>query len=51
MQDKIAISLRIPTEMKAWLASKARENERSVNAQIILALRNAMRADEPTTTK
>lgn len=34
--------LRLPSDLKAWLAEQAAQNERSLNGQIVWLLRQAM---------
>lgn len=42
MGVKAAFPLRLPTEMKAWLADQAQRNGSSQNSEIIRAVRERM---------
>lgn len=39
------ISVRLPTELRAWLASKAEDEGRSLNRQIVQILKSAQETD------
>ncbi|GAB1362395.1 hypothetical protein MASR1M32_16310 [Rhodobacter sp.] len=41
------LKLRIPSDLKAWLQAKAEDEGRSMNAQVVWALKSAMKADPP----
>lgn len=45
-----ALHIRIPAQIKRWLAGEAKRNERSINAQTVYLLRQEMdkeKASEP----
>lgn len=46
----ISLQLRLPEDVKAWLALEAHRNERSQNAQIVWILRQAMAAQAAETS-
>lgn len=37
-----ALHIRIPTQIKRWLAGEAKQNERSINAQTVFLLKQEM---------
>ena len=39
--------LRIPSDLKAWLQAKAEDEGRSMNAQIVQAIKATISADQP----
>lgn len=45
MNENTKLTLRLPGTIRAWLQAKADVEERSVNAQIIHALKAAMKSD------
>jgi len=56
MTKDVKLTTRIPADLLAWLATKACENDRSQNQQIVSLIRAARRADDkhdmsPTTAK
>ena len=44
MSDEIRMTVRLPGDAEAFLASEARENFTSKNAQVVQAIRAAMKA-------
>ncbi len=45
MNDQTKLTLRLPDTIKAWLRAKADEEGRSINGQVIQALKAAMKSD------
>lgn len=43
--ERVMMSLRMPTDMKAWLAERAEENGRSETGEILFILKSAQRAE------
>lgn len=46
MNDRKPMQLRLPTELKAWIAAQAYENGSSQNSEVIRAVRERMDAME-----
>ena len=44
--ERVMMSLRMPTDMKAWLAERADENGRSENGEILFILKSVLQADQ-----
>lgn len=42
MSEKASLMLRLPADVKGWIAQQAEQNERSQNSQIVWLLRQAM---------
>ncbi|WP_278368665.1 Arc family DNA-binding protein [Acetobacter orientalis] len=36
------LHIRVPEEVKAWLENNARENERTINSEVVFQLKQAM---------
>lgn len=50
MSDRKPFQLRLPDDLKAWVAAQAERNGASMNSEIIRALRAAMDRDvQPST--
>lgn len=45
------LKVRMPTEVKDWLASRANENDRSMNSEVIAILKSMMRGQSRRTRK
>jgi hypothetical protein len=45
MTDKTQINIRVPVDVKAWLAARAEANSRTVNGEILAILRDAKDAE------
>lgn len=50
MSERKPVQLRIPPDLKAWLAKQAEKNGSSQNSEVIRALRAAMDRDARPTT-
>lgn len=48
LTDRKSFQLRLPQDVKAWLAIQAERNGSSQNSEIIRALRAAMDVENPT---
>jgi hypothetical protein len=42
LEEKAKVSFRIPQDVRDWLAEQARENERTMNGQVVAILRERM---------
>lgn len=49
MQAGKKLQLRLPQDMKEWLKEDAARNSRSMNGQVLAALRELMKAQAPET--
>ena len=51
MNDRKPMQLRLPADLKAWLAEQAKKNGSSQNSEVIRAIRAAMArtTEQPTT--
>lgn len=49
MQAGTKLQLRLPQDMKEWLKEDAARNSRSMNGQVLAALRELMKAQAPET--
>ncbi len=47
-KPKSAISIRLPPDLRAYLAIRAKDNERSLNAEVVSIIRVMFEADPPT---
>lgn len=48
--DSIQFTLRLPPDCDAWIRSQAKKESRSVNAQIVNLIRQAMQASQSSVT-
>lgn len=51
MTAKTQMLVRLPTDLKAWLAARAADNLRSMNAEIVHMLQTAMKTEAAKETK
>ncbi len=47
---KVKLTLRVSETIRDWIADRARENERSANAELIAMLKKQMRNTKPKET-
>lgn len=50
MDNEVRMTVRLPAEAASFLASEAKENFTSRNAQVVRAIREAMKAKGPAAT-
>ena len=49
-QNDTIMRIRLPADLKAWVATEAERNLRSLNAEVVFFLRERMeRTEQPTT--
>ena len=46
MKDRKSVQLRLPTDLKAWIAAEADRNASSQNSEIVRAVRERMERDD-----
>ena len=49
MTDRKPMQLRLPTDLKAWIAAQAERNASSQNSEVIRAVRERMERQEAVT--
>lgn len=46
MKETASLMLRLPADVKGWVADQAQQSERSQNSQIVWLIRQAMETEE-----
>lgn len=49
MTDRKPVQLRLPSDLKAWIAAQAEQNASSQNSEIVRAIRERMERQEAAT--
>ena len=49
MNDRKPVQLRLPSDLKAWIAAQAEQNASSQNSEIVRAVRERMERQEAAT--